>query len=134
MTEIKPEWKAALVAALEGPAADSLAWVHGPDDWVGDDGDILEEAGQMTIDGDIYLTPLLEAAAPMIAADARREALEEAAKLASWAHMVPPDGGSPTEDECRVAETAAAGIRALIDKDARAAALDALGALDGETP
>ncbi len=45
--------------------------------------------------------------------DLDRETLEAAAKVASWAHMVPPDGGSPTEDECRVAERAAAAIRAL---------------------
>lgn len=45
--------------------------------------------------------------------DLRNDALEEAAKVAEWAHMVPPDGGSPTEDERRVADAAAAAIRAL---------------------
>jgi hypothetical protein len=53
----------------------------------------------------------VRAVAPMIRADA----LREAAKVAGWAHMVPPDGGSPTEDECRVAEAAEAHILALID-------------------
>ena len=118
MAEIKPEW----VDALSVAHAEMC------------DEDMRESGGRyLRTMGEFYV-PFLEAVAPLIAADARREALEEAAKLASWAHMVPPDGGSPTEDECRVAETAAAGIRALIDKDARAAALDALGELDGETP
>jgi hypothetical protein len=43
----------------------------------------------------------------------RAETLEEAAKVAEWAHMVPPDGGSPTEEECRVAQAAGANIRDL---------------------
>lgn len=60
----------------------------------------------------------VDAVAGQIAAEARRQALEEAATVAAWAHMVPPDGGSPTEDECRVAEAAADSIRALIEKDA----------------
>lgn len=47
-------------------------------------------------------------------ANERRKALEEAAKVAEWAHMVPPDGGSPTELECEVAREAARQIRALI--------------------
>lgn len=46
---------------------------------------------------------------------ARRDALEEAAKVAEWAHMVPPDGGSPTEDEHAVAKAAAQAIRNLKD-------------------
>lgn len=60
-------------------------------------------------------TPLeaaMFAAAHRIAA--RNAALEEAAKVAEWSHMVPPDGGSPSEDECRVASEAAAAIRALM--------------------
>jgi hypothetical protein len=44
----------------------------------------------------------------------RRAALEEAAKVAEWAHMVPPDGGSPTEEEKAVADEAARRIRARI--------------------
>jgi len=58
---------------------------------------------------------ILERITPVIAADARRQALEEAAKTAEWSHMVPPDGGSPTEDECQVASEAGRHIRALID-------------------
>ena len=54
---------------------------------------------------------LVAAVAPLIRADA----LREAAKVAGWAHMVPPDGGSPTEDEHRVAQAAEAHILALID-------------------
>lgn len=42
-----------------------------------------------------------------------RLALEAAAKVAAWAHMVPPDGGSPSEAEKDVADNAAAAIRAL---------------------
>jgi len=53
--------------------------------------------------------------------DARRKALEEAAKTAEWSHMVPPDGGSPTEDECKVASEAGRQIRALIDTPGDAA-------------
>lgn len=54
---------------------------------------------------------ILKAVAPLIRADA----LQEAAKAAAKAHMVPPDGGSPTEDECRVAQAAESHILALID-------------------
>lgn len=45
--------------------------------------------------------------------DARNEALEDAARVAEYAHMVPPDGGSPTKEEADVAINAAAAIRAL---------------------
>ena len=43
-------------------------------------------------------------------------AFEMAAEVASWAHMVPPDGGSPSEAECLVAKNAAAAIRELGEK------------------
>ncbi len=43
----------------------------------------------------------------------RDAVLEEAARVAERAHLVPPDGGSPTENERAVAEAAAAAIRAL---------------------
>lgn len=43
-------------------------------------------------------------------------AFEMAAEVASWAHMVPPDGGSPSEAECLVAKNAAAAIRELKEK------------------
>lgn len=46
----------------------------------------------------------------------RNAALEEAARVAEWAHMVPPDGGSPSEAEYEVARSAAAAIRALQQK------------------
>lgn len=39
--------------------------------------------------------------------------IEAAAEAASWAHMVPPDGGSPTEGERLVAQAAADAIRSL---------------------
>lgn len=45
--------------------------------------------------------------------EARAKALEEAAKVAAWACMVPPDGGSPTDAERAVADAAAAAIRDL---------------------
>lgn len=47
------------------------------------------------------------------AAAARREGIEAAAKVAEWAHMVEPDGGSPTDAEYEVARIAAQRIRAL---------------------
>jgi hypothetical protein len=50
-------------------------------------------------------------------AEVRREALEEAAKVAENACPVPPDGGSPTEEERAVSERAADAIRDLIGKD-----------------
>lgn len=40
-------------------------------------------------------------------------AMEAAANCAEWAHMVPPDGGSPSEEEKGVADEAAKRIRAL---------------------
>jgi hypothetical protein len=43
---------------------------------------------------------------------AKEEEREACARVAAMAHMVPPDGGSPTEDECAVAEAAARHIRA----------------------
>lgn len=46
-------------------------------------------------------------------AAARSAALEEAAKVADTGMLVPPDGGSPTQDEIDVAERIAAAIRAL---------------------
>ncbi len=63
----------------------------------------------------------------------RREALEEAAQVAELAHMVPPDGGSPTEDERRVAEAAASAIRSLMGNKQDLGSGFALGGL-GETP
>jgi hypothetical protein len=45
--------------------------------------------------------------------DIRRAALEEAARVAERACLVPPDGGSPTPEEVEVANRAAADIRAL---------------------
>jgi hypothetical protein len=52
---------------------------------------------------------IVEAVVPLI----RTAALEEAAFLAASACLVPPDGGSPSADECAVADRAAAAIRAL---------------------
>ena len=57
---------------------------------------------------------------------ARREERVACARLAAMAHMVPPDGGSPTEDERIVAEAAAAAIRALPPPADASAALAAL--------
>lgn len=45
----------------------------------------------------------------------RREGIEAAAKVAEWAHMVEPDGGSPTDAEYEVARIAAQRIRALLE-------------------
>lgn len=42
--------------------------------------------------------------------------LREAAKMADTGMLVPPDGGSPTEDECEVARRIAIAIRARIDE------------------
>lgn len=39
--------------------------------------------------------------------------LDMAAKVASEAHLVPPDGGSPNEDECRTATAARDAILAI---------------------
>lgn len=44
--------------------------------------------------------------------EARNQALEEAARIAANACLVPPDGGEPTEGEAAVANAAAAAIRA----------------------
>ena len=43
----------------------------------------------------------------------RNAALEEAAGIADKGMLVPPDGGSPTEDEIRVATAIANAIRSL---------------------
>ena len=43
---------------------------------------------------------------------ALRVACERCAVIAEWAHMVPPDGGSPSEEEYEVAKNAGASIRA----------------------
>ena len=40
------------------------------------------------------------------------ETTEAAAKLAGWAHMVPPDGGSPTAEETQLAVSIASSLRA----------------------
>jgi hypothetical protein len=45
--------------------------------------------------------------------DGWNAAIEVAAQLADKGMLVPPDGGSPTPDEIRVAEDIAAGIRKL---------------------
>lgn len=64
--------------------------------------------------GSLHHKRTLEAAKAIASLSPARDAvLEEAAKVAEWAHMVLPDGGSPSEDERRVAEAAAAAIRAL---------------------
>lgn len=41
-----------------------------------------------------------------------RVACERCAVIAEWAHMVPPDGGSPNDEEKAVADEAAKRIRA----------------------
>lgn len=41
-----------------------------------------------------------------------QQTTERAAKLAAWAHMGPPDGGSPSDDEVRLADTIATALRA----------------------
>lgn len=47
----------------------------------------------------------------------RNAALEEAAKVAADAYLVPPDGGSPTNGEYETARRAAERIRSLIEKE-----------------
>jgi hypothetical protein len=47
--------------------------------------------------------------------EVRREALEEAARIADRGMLYGTDGGSPTEDETAVAESIAAAIRALME-------------------
>lgn len=60
------------------------------------------------------LTPFEVTARERAAAAASWMAAREAcASVAAMAHLVPPDGGSPTKDECAVAEAAAQRIRAL---------------------
>jgi hypothetical protein len=64
---------------------------------------------------------------------AQGDALEAAARIAEWAHMVPPDGGSPTAEEEAVANHVAERIRALkTTDDKRAKALDDLMAEDSD--
>ena len=43
-----------------------------------------------------------------------RDALERAADIAHWGAMVPPDGGSPSDGECAVADYIEKAIRAII--------------------
>ncbi len=52
---------------------------------------------------------------------ARFEALEEAARIAENGCLVPPDGGSPTEEEREMCESIASQIRLRKLKDADAA-------------
>lgn len=77
----------------------------------------------------------LEAAEPFIQAridEAVKAMQEAAARVASEAHLIQPDGRSSSEDECEVARNAAACIRAInylrdnIDK------LEAMEARDAE--
>jgi hypothetical protein len=51
------------------------------------------------------------------AEDVRREALEEAAKVAERGCLTHPDGGSPTEPERELCEAIARDIRALTAKE-----------------
>lgn len=56
--------------------------------------------------GHYLFDPCVKAALAAILETQRRDA-----ELAAWAHMVPPDGGSPTPEECALAETIATAIR-----------------------
>lgn len=58
--------------------------------------------------------PLPEYPLMKLLADTREATLREAAEVASRAHLVPPDGGSPSAEECAVAEEAERAILALI--------------------
>lgn len=42
-----------------------------------------------------------------------QETTDRAAKMAGWAHMVPPDGGSPTAEETQLAASIASGLRSF---------------------
>lgn len=64
--------------------------------------------------GDVsgVLNGYLDDAQPMkLVLAAIMETSELAAKYAGWAHMVPPDGGSPTAEETQLAASIASGIR-----------------------
>lgn len=66
-------------------------------------------------DSDAYDTHEARMADWYVAREAALAAILETqrrdAELAAWAHMVPPDGGSPTPEECALAETIATAIR-----------------------
>lgn len=68
-----------------------------------------DEAGRQAIDA-------MRDQLSFVVQQARADAFEEAAKIADTGMLVPPDGGSPTEDECAVAERIAAAIRARKDQ------------------
>jgi hypothetical protein len=73
---------------------------------------------QMLLDGYDFTTWELEAFAKAYQAaapiDNVREALEKAATIALNGCLVPPDGGSPTENEIAMCDDIAKSIRALI--------------------
>lgn len=56
------------------------------------------------------------AKAMRVIAAARPHILEEAARIADYGALVPPDGGSPTPEENAVAENIAAAIRAAKER------------------
>jgi hypothetical protein len=98
VTEIKPEW----VDALSVAHAEMC------------DEDMRESGGRyLRTMGECYV-PLLKAVAPMVAADARREALEEA--IADIEGCTPQGTGDIGMQRC-IQEFAVRRIRALIDKE-----------------
>lgn len=62
-------------------------------------------------EADAFWTTLMSTDADRL--EAGRQVMEAAAVRAANACLVPPDGGSPTEDERRVADAAASALRAL---------------------
>lgn len=70
----------------------------------GDDSD--EGTARMILSGDWDDQAYVQAALAAI-----KEERERCAKVAEWGHMVPPDGGSPTDDEVALAASIAQAIR-----------------------
>lgn len=58
--------------------------------------------------------PLMKAWSAYKESVARREALEEAARIARNGCLVPPDGGSPTQEEADMCDRIAEAILALV--------------------
>jgi len=85
-----------------------------------DDAAVLDHYLQMIRDDDFDLAPEGEpeaSRAAVLARMDRRAVIEACARVAEHAHLVPPDGGSPTQAECDVAAEAARRIRALGDQN-----------------
>jgi hypothetical protein len=102
-----------------------LEWPDPTEDLSPEQERAMEESERSRSDEDIgtALTPigvLVEAGKEAIALaqrEARIKALREAWHIARNSCLIPPDGGSPTEEETAVSDRAANGIQALIDRE-----------------